>query len=109
MANAGVIDPVTKDSVVALMEGGKPAVALEPLKGQRTAYEIGSTHSVSVPIDSTNYKSKRSSRTLRSSRTDAPGNYPADEELRDRVCQELGQLKLELDWLKNNSGLLLLQ
>lgn len=82
----------------------KGKVALEAIKGQRTVNEIASTFEVH-PNQVILWKKQAVSQisdlfSNRRSRDDA-----ADEELRNQLYQQIGQLKVELDWLKKKSGL----
>lgn len=83
----------------------KAKVALAAIKGQHTINEIASTYSVhpnqvalwkkqaleSIP-DSFSQRRAREARS--------------DEELKSQLYQQIGQLKVELDWLKKKAGLL---
>ena len=77
----------------------KTKVALEAIKGQKTLNELAATHGVH-PSQITNWKKQVldeipaifSNRRVR--------DKAADEELQARLYQEIGQLKVELDWLK---------
>jgi transposase-like protein len=83
----------------------KAKVALEAIKGQQTINEIAARYSLH-PNLVTNWKklaldqlsdlfSDRRSRAARD-----------DEELKAQLYQQIGQLKVELDWLKKKAGLL---
>ena len=83
----------------------KAKVALAAIKGDKTVNEIASTYSVH-PNQVMTWKKQ-----ALSSIPDAFSSRPlrqaeADEELRARLYQEIGQLKVELDWLKKKVGLL---
>ena len=82
----------------------KAKVALEAMKGQRTVNEIAAAFGVH-PVQVTQWKKQaveelagvfgdRRSREARSI-----------EEERARLFQQIGQLKVELDWIKKKSGL----
>lgn len=83
----------------------KAKVALAAIKGDKTVNEIASTFSVH-PHQVMTWKKQAlgvipdafSSRQARQTE--------ADEELKARLYQEIGQLKVELDWLKKKVGLL---
>lgn len=83
----------------------KAKVAIAAIKGDKTVNEIASTYSVH-PNQVMTWRKQAlgiipdafSSRPLRQA--------VADEELRARLYQEIGQLKVELDWLKKKVGLL---
>lgn len=83
----------------------KAKVALEAIKGQHTVNEIASRYGIH-PNLVTNWKklaldqlpdifSDRRTRDIRD-----------DEELKAQLYQQIGQLKVELDWLKKKVGLL---
>lgn len=82
----------------------KAKLALEALKGQQTINEIASLHSVH-PSQIVSWK-----RQLLAEAPDlfADKRIKQDQEqqdLTDRLYQKIGQLKVELDWLKKKSGL----
>ena len=83
----------------------KAKVAIAAIKGDKTVNEIASTYGVH-PNQVTTWKKQAlstipdafSSRQLRQAE--------ADQELTARLYQQIGQLKVELDWLKKKVGLL---
>jgi putative transposase len=82
----------------------KAKVAIEALKGQQTVNEIASAHGIH-PNQVVAWKKQ-----LLSGASDLFGDRrvkdgQAQEELTDRLYQQIGQLKVELDWLKKKSGL----
>lgn len=82
----------------------KAKVAIAAIKGDKTINEIASTYSVH-PNQVTTWKKQAlgiipdafSSRQARQA--------DEDELLKARLYQEIGQLKVELDWLKKKVGL----
>lgn len=83
----------------------KAKVALEAIKGQQTVNEIASRYGIH-PNLVTNWKKLAlaqlpdlfSDRHHRAARE--------EEELKAQLYQQIGQLKVELDWLKKKVGLL---
>ena len=82
----------------------KAKVAIAAIKGDKTINEIASTYSIH-PNQVTTWKKQAlgiipdafSSRQARQA--------DEDELLKARLYQEIGQLKVELDWLKKKVGL----
>ncbi len=82
----------------------KAKVALAAIKGQQTINEIASSFSVH-PNQVMQWKKQAleaipdlfSARRARDARS--------DEELKAQLYQQIGQLKVELDWLKKKAGL----
>jgi len=83
----------------------KAKAALEAIKGQKTMAEIASIYGVHA-----NQISKWKKKVL----TELPGIFSRKSErdkkegenLQAELYQQIGQLKVELDWLKKKSGLL---
>jgi transposase-like protein len=81
----------------------KAKVALAAIKGQQTINEIASIYSVH-PNQVMQWKRQAleaipdsfSQRTKRAAQE--------DEQLKERLYQQIGQLKVELDWLKKKVG-----
>lgn len=81
----------------------KTAVALTAIKGQQTVNEIAAEYGVH-PNQVAQWKKQmlEQANTLFS----RPATATTDEEaLKARLYQEIGQLKVELDWLKKKSGI----
>lgn len=83
----------------------KVKVALEAIKGQRTINEIAGHYGVH-PNLVTQWKKQaiESLPDVFSSNRDREAEN--EEALRAQLYQQVGQLKVELDWLKKKSGLL---
>lgn len=82
----------------------KAKVALEAIKGQRTIQEISSTFGVH-PHQVGQWKRQALEQlpeVFSSGRSQAER---ADEELKAELYQQIGQLQVELEWLKKKSGL----
>ena len=82
----------------------KAKVAIEALKGDRSLSELSSKYEVH-PNQIRLWKKK-----LLESLPDIFSNrrkrkIDSDEELKSRLYQEIGQLKVELDWLKKKSAM----
>ena len=82
----------------------KAKVALEAIKGQRTINEIASAYEVH-PNQVTQWKKQAVSQLSDIFSNGRARDDAADEELRNQLYQQIGQLKVELDWLKKKSGL----
>ena len=83
----------------------KAKVALEALKGQQTLNEIASRYGIH-PNLVTNWK-KLALEQLPDLFSDRRSRDLRDEaELKAQLYQQIGQLKVELDWLKKKVGLL---
>jgi transposase-like protein len=83
----------------------KAKVALEAIKGQYTVNEIASRYRVH-PNLVTNWK-KLALTQLPDLFSDQRSRAARDEEdLKAQLYQQIGQLKVELDWLKKKVGLL---
>jgi transposase-like protein len=82
----------------------KARVALEAIRGERTMAEIASAYGVHP-----NQISKWKKQVLDEVPTIFSGRNEKKEtqgqELVDRLYQQIGQLKVELDWLKKKAGL----
>ena len=83
----------------------KAKVALEAIKGQRAINEIAAAYGVHPPVIQ-KWK-KHALDLLPEVFTDGRSRATqTDEQLRDQLYQQIGQLKVELDWLKKKAGLL---
>ena len=81
----------------------KAKVALEAIRGERTIHELAAQYGVH-PVQITQWKKVilEEVPTLFSSRR---GAKPKEEEaLQAALYQQIGQLKVELDWLKKKVG-----
>lgn len=80
----------------------KAKVAIAAVKGLQTVNEIASEYGVH-PTQVSLWKKQ-----LLSGATDLFGgshSKKTNDDLQDRLYQEIGQLKVELDWLKKKSGI----
>lgn len=83
----------------------KAKVAVEAIKSQRTVNEIASAYGIH-PHQVTQWKKQALEQLPEIFSNGRARSQLADEELRDRLYQEIGRMKVELDWLKKKSGLL---
>ena len=83
----------------------KVKIALEAIKGQRTINEIASHYGVH-PNQVTQWKKQALECLPEVFSTRRERAAAEDEALRAQLYQQIGQLKVELDWLKKKVGLL---
>jgi transposase-like protein len=76
----------------------KSRVATEALKGQKSISEIASEYEVH-PNQVSKWKRKLQD-GMPDIFSDSSRSNRAEEELTDKLYQEIGRLKVELDWLK---------
>jgi len=82
----------------------KARIALEAIKGQRTIQEIASHYGVH-PNQVTQWK-RQAIEALPEAFADRRSKADESEEaLKAELYQQIGQLQVELDWLKKKSGL----
>ena len=81
----------------------KAKVALEALKGQKTINEIASDYKVH-PNQITKWKKQLVSEAGEIFSNRRTKNAKTDEKLKDRLYRQIGQLQVELDWLKKKTG-----
>lgn len=80
----------------------KAKVALEALRETKTAAEIGNQYGVHA-IQVAKWK-KQALEGLSALFSTGKDSKVGDSELVPRLYQEIGELKVELDWLKKKSG-----
>ena len=81
----------------------KAKVAIEALKEQKTINEIASQYQIH-PNQVTRWKSELiegADKVFEDKRTKKQDDKPGE----DKLYQQIGQLQVELDWLKKKSGL----
>lgn len=83
----------------------KARVALEALKGYKTVTELASAYSVH-PTQIAKWKRHLQSELPQLFSPRQEKREQDHEELQAQLYQQIGQLKVELDWLKKKSGLL---
>ena len=82
----------------------KARAVIEAIKGVRTVNEIASTYGVH-PVQITKWKKQALAELPRVFSRSREESAVAEEALKARLYQEIGQLKVELDWLKKKSGM----
>jgi transposase-like protein len=82
----------------------KARVALEALKGHKTVNELASTYGVH-PTQITHWKHRLQQDMPEIFSARRAKREDAHEALQARLYQQIGQLKVELDWLKKKAGL----
>ena len=83
----------------------KVKIALEAIKGQRTINEIA-THYGVHPNMAPQWKKQAIESLPDVFSTRRERDAQGEEALRAELYQQIGQLKVELDWLKKKAGLL---
>ena len=82
----------------------KARIAMEAIKGQRTIQEIASHYGVH-PNQVRQWK-QQAMESMAALFTDRRArDSEAEEALKAELYQQIGQLQMELDWLKKKSGL----
>jgi putative transposase len=81
----------------------KAKAALEAIKGQRLCNEIASDLGVH-PTMLAQWKKQAADGLPEVFATGRSGTERSQEELVERLYQQIGQLKVELDWLKKKCG-----
>jgi len=83
----------------------KARIALEAIKGQRTVNEIAAHYEVH-PNQVTNWKKQVLAELPQFFSGSRRRGAQDDEHLKAQLYQQIGQLKVELDWLKKKADLL---
>jgi len=81
----------------------KAKIALEAIRGQKTVNEIASAFGVH-PNQVTQWKKQAMDELPELFSDRRVKSQLAEEELKAKLYQEIGQLKVELDWVKKKSG-----
>jgi transposase-like protein len=81
----------------------KARVVLEALRGMRTVNEIAGEHGVH-PVQITKWKKQVLEELPGLFSRKREDSAKSDEELKAQLFQEIGQLKVELDWVKKKSA-----
>lgn len=80
-------------------------VALEALKGHKTANELAGTYGVH-PTQIGKWKKQLQDELPQIFSTRREKRHQDNEALLAQLYQQIGQLKVELDWMKKKSGLI---
>jgi putative transposase len=81
----------------------KAKVALEAIRGQRTGNEIASAYGVH-PVQVAQWKKQALDGLAQLFGDQRAKAAQDDETLRAELYQQIGQLKVELDWVKKKAG-----
>ena len=81
----------------------KAAVALEAIRGLRTINEIASEHGVH-PNQISQWKKKALESLPDLFTSNHRRSQESEAQLKDRLYQQIGQLQVELEWLKKKTG-----
>ena len=85
--------------------GFKGKIAVEAIKGQRTAQEIGSIYGVH-PTQVTTWKRQLVAQAAEIFTRGGVHDNEAIEQEKAELYQQIGRLQMELDWLQKKSGIL---
>lgn len=81
----------------------KARVAVEAIRGERTSNEIASAYGIH-PVQVAQWKKQALAELPQAFSTRRAKAAQDEEELKARLYQQIGQLKMELDWLGGKSG-----
>jgi transposase-like protein len=82
----------------------KAKVALAAIRGDQTINELASLYGVH-PNQITNWKRQAQDELVTIFDSRKATASKTDEKLKDELYRQIGQLKVELDWLKKKSGI----
>ncbi len=82
----------------------KAKIAIEAVRGQRTVAELAQAFNVHPSMIAGWKKHLQENASVLFERGAVSKAERAEEQLRDALYQQIGQLKMELEWLKKKSG-----
>jgi len=82
----------------------KAKVALAAIRGDQTITELASLYKVH-PNQITTWKRQAQEQLVTAFDSKKSKSVKNDEKLKEELYRQIGQLKVELDWLKKKSGL----
>lgn len=82
----------------------KAKVALAAIRGDQTVSELASLYKIH-PNQITTWKRQAQDQLVAAFDNKTAKSLKADEKLKEELYRQIGQLKVELDWLKKKSGM----